>query len=654
MKYGVAAMVMVATMSAFCENAASARFGGNEIRLWANPLSYEVVSDGVTLVPRTAISLSIAGNAQEVTRFEARKEHEQGRIATCVHAKAFVDLACEKTFVDCGAFEVHLAARPDGVAWRFVSKGGAITDERANITVPDGARCWFHRLSPKKALGCEETVSEAADAKELLTFGDRPFYLPFAWKIGGKVVAVTEADLYEYPAWYLDKADEVAGGVRLSALFAKYPKSVRNDGAGEDRRGRWLRVVESEDYLVKGSRDGEAFTLPWRVFVLAQEPAQLCEADIVYALSRERAEGDFSWVKPGKVAWDWWNDFDNKGTEEGCTTQGYLRFIDFAAANNVEYVILDEGWSEKLNIWKYSPRVDVEKVIKYAESKGVGIILWLAWAQAYGDEERVAEHFARIGVKGFKVDFMDRGDAQIAEFLDRFASACAKRRMIVDYHGVYRPTGMHRKWPNIVNYEGIHGLEQMKWAKPGKDMCANDVGAFFLRQTAGPMDYTPGAMDNYKVGEYGGTYRNPGSSGTRAHQMALMVMYLAPLNMLSDSPTKYEANMECFRFMAATPVVWEETRGLGGTPETFAAVARKAADGAWWAGGIANSQARDFELDTSFLGEGEWEAEIFRDADTCEEKPCEYVHEQRKVKAGGRLALHMARGGGFAIRFIRK
>ena len=272
----------------------------------------------------------------------------------------------------------------------------------------------------------------------------------------------------------------------------------------------------------------------------------------------------------------------------------------------------------------------------------------------YGNEDKVAEHFARKGAKGFKVDFMDRGDADVERFLWKFAAACARNKMLVDYHGMHRPTGMQRAFPNVINYEGIHGLEQMKWYKNKYDMMASDVKSFFLRLTAGPMDYTPGAMLNFPIGKYTGSNHNPGSVGTRCRQMAMMALYEAPLQMLCDSPAKYATNMECFTFMAATPVVWRQTRGLGGSPDTFAAAARQAADGAWYAAGITNGDARDFTLDTAFLRRGTWQAEIFRDAPDADVRPTGYVHEQQTVAAGAKLALHMAPGGGFVVKFTKK
>ena len=626
--------------------------GRNTIRLHSDPLAYEVARDGATVVAKSAIGVCVDGKCiakgcSVPTSVSTRTL--SGTVATPVHKKGAVSLAANETLADFGDFAVRLVARDDGVAYRIeLKKGGVVKCEKADLTIPKSARCWYNR-TPRNRLGCEETVPEFSDASALKTDGNLAFYLPFAYSAGGKTVAVTESGLKDYPALYFGDVEQGENGARLSSLFAKHPKkTVLSEGG---RRARKDNVKENEDFIAKAAARS---ALPWRVFILADSPSKLCEADIVYALAEPAAPGaDFSWVRPGKVAWDWWNDFDNKGTEKGCTTEGYKRFIDFAAKAGVEYVIFDEGWSESLNIWKYSPRVDVPYLIEYGKEKGVGIILWMAWAQLSGDEERVAEYFSKLGAKGFKVDFMDRADAKVTAFLEKCAAACAKHRLLVDYLGVYRPVGLHRTYPNVINYEGIHGLEQMKWARVDKDMAHNDVAAFFLRMTAGPMDYTPGAMDNYPIGAYKGNGRNPGSVGTRCHQMALMALFEAPLQMLSDSPTKYERNMECFSFMAKTPVVWDATVGLGGCPESFAAVARKAKDGSWYAAGISNRDARDFELKTCFLGGGEWKAELFRDADCADAQPEKYVHETRKVKAGEALKLHMASGGGFVVRFSK-
>ena len=651
----------LAAGSSGAEQAAEAAFRGNAIRFFVNPLSYEVLKDGKVLVPATEIDVcldgkSLAGNAALCG--VSAPAAGGGTVVTPIYKKGEISLSRQEKVADFGDFAVRMVAREDGVAYRFeLKRAGAVTCEKADLTVPKGARCWFNR-TPRTSLGCEETVPEFAYAAALETDGTKAFYLPFAYSAEGKTVAVTETGLHDYPAWNFGDVAATGAGMRLSSLFAKYPRKEHHvtnangwrDRKAVDRGGRWMCVDETEDFIAKAPAPR---ALPWRVFVLADSPAKLCEADMSYALATPPEEGaDFSWVKPGKVAWDWWNAFDNKGDPQGCTTQTYERFIDFAARTGVEYVIFDEGWSAKLDIWKYSPVVDVPHLVDYANSKGVGIILWMAWAQVCGEEEKVAEHFSKLGAKGFKVDFMDRADAKVAAFLERFAASCAKHRMVVDYHGAYRPVGLHRKYPNVLNYEGIHGLECMKFYR-NEDMMGNDVAAFFLRMTAGPMDYTPGAMDNYRIGGYRGNNVNPGSMGTRCRQMAMMALYEAPLQMLCDSPTKYERNMECFSFMAKTPVVWDATVGLGGSPETFAAAARRAKDGSWYAAGISNREARDFAFRADFLDAGEWKAEIFRDAEGSDAEPTKYVHETRSVKRGEELAFRMAPGGGFIVRFSK-
>ena len=637
--------------------------GKNEIRLSTNPLAYMVRRDGKVLVEKTEIGMKVGGECLVPgARCLVQREVKTGTVETPVYKKDRVDLSGNEAFVDFGGWGVRLAARNDGVAYRFETKMPGrikVNCEKAGVSIPDStARSCVYRT---RSFGCEESVPTVGPIGDIRTEGREMVYLPLTYSLADDTtVTITDADVRDYPVWYLKRA-ESAGGTGFDSVFAGWPKKTHRAGGWNAKKaiasgGRWVKVDEHADYLVEteGTR-----TFPWRAFILGDAPKDICESDLVYALSTPKAAGDFSWVKPGKVAWDWWNCFDNQG-DDGCNTKTYERFIDFAAKTGVEYVIFDEGWSETLNIWKFHRNVDVPHLIDYANKKGVGIILWMAWAQVVGDEERVASHFAKLGAKGFKVDFMDRGDAEVERFLWTFADACARNRMVIDYHGAHRPTGLNRAYPNVLNYEGIHGLEQMKFFK-GEDMMQNDVAAFFVRQAAGPMDYTPGAMDNYPVGGYPkktatfNPHVNPGSEGTRCHQMAMMVLYEAPLQMLSDSPTKYEKNMECFTFMAATPVVWADTVGLGGCPRKFAAAARKAKDGSWYAAAINGKEARDFELDTSFLGGGAWAMEIFRDAADADTVPAHYAHETGKaVKAGEKLSFHMAKGGGFAVRFAKK
>ena len=624
--------------------------GRNEIRLYARPLAYEVFRDGVTVAAKSEIGMTVDGSrmdgadAQDRVHPAVTTGRRNGVADAPVYKKSKVDLTANETFADFGAWGVRLVARNDGVAYRFETKMPGrirVESEKADLRTPAAdARCWGMLT---RMFGCEEAVPFSSRWGEI-DLSKTMLYLPFAYEAGGKYVLVAESDVCGYPIWNFGSR----AGDTMHAKFAGAPKRTRKSGAG-------ISVLEHESFLVE--TDGTR-TFPWRVFVLADAPVKFCEADILWALAPAQEKGaDFSWVRPGKVAWDWWNGFDNG---RKCDTKGYERFVDFAAAHGLEYVVLDwYGYELRFgfNIWKPCPAVDVDHLVKYANERGVGLWHWLAFHQVYGDEERVVARFAKQGIKGFKVDFLDRGDADVTAFEEKFAAVCAKYQMQVEYHGEHRPTGLQRRYPNVLNYEGIHGQE---WMLPGlsrgdeRGMMFSDVVACYLRMSAGPMDYTPGAMLNHGIGSgFRGSRITPGTFGTRCRQMAQVALYEATLQMLCDSPTNYEKNMECFSFMAKIPTVWKSIVGLAGSPDTMFVAARETRDGAWYAGGITTIEARDCELDTSFLGGGEWKAEIFRDAGDAKEDAQKYVHETRKVKAGEHMPFHMAPGGGFVIRFSK-
>ena len=649
-----------------CQNPYSAVSpdGRNEIRLTLAPFGYQVWRDGVKVVEQGDICLKVNGRCLKPAEGQVPalvRTTESGTLATPIYKKAKIDLSGNFLFADFGDWGLRLAARNDGVAYRFETKMPGrvkVNGEKTDFTLPStNALCTVaYTYSP----GCEEMVPETAKAGALSTDpktadgkkwqGRWAIYLPMAYTIGGKWVAVTESDAREYPLWNLGHSRNDKTAI-FRGKFDVWPLNEKHAGGPTNTPGRYVFVGDRSDYFLEtaGTR-----TFPWRTFILADRPSQFCEADIVMALaSPADPAADFSWVKPGLVQWDWWNNYSNLGWA-GCCTKVYEQMIDFAAEHGIPYVIFDEGWSETLYIWKFNPKVDVPHLIDYAAKKNVDIILWMAWAAIYENEEKVAKHFAKLGAKGFKVDFMDRGDAKEIISLEKFAAACAKEKMVIDYHGMSRPTGLSRKYPNILNYEGVHGLEMLKFYR-GQDMMSNDVKQFFLRMTAGPMDYTPGAMNNYPVDDFKQKDdNNPGSMGTRCRQMAMMALYEAPLQMLCDSPANYKKNPESFAFMSKVPVVWANTVGLGGCPDSLAALARQAKDGSWYAAGITDKTARDFTLDTAFLGEGMWKAEIFRDAADADTAPEHYVHEQNvTVKAGDKIAFKMARGGGFVVKFTK-
>ena len=638
----------------------------NEIRLMTEPtLSYAVYQGGVERVAPTPIALEIEGKGvlggAGAKVIDTNTGSLNGKIPTPLYKKAAVDTSANQTTVSFeGDWKIVMIARNDGVAYRFETAFPGkvkVKDEAAGFIFPDASATVYAGYCRKSEdpLQCSwESVYVTTNAGDVASGGET-VYLPLVAKYGdGVTMCVTESDLLDYPGWNLKRTDGEKPS--LAASMAKFPTKTKHwdwkiKNAPTDQPLRQIKVLERADYLAE--TDGTR-TYPWRVFMLAPTEAKLCEADIVYALATPSKLKNTEWIKPGKVAWDWWNCWNVSGVpfRAGCNTATYEYYIDFAAEFGVEYVIMDEGWSKLLNVMELNPETDVPHLVKYANARGVGIILWCAWPQLDGRQNEIFGKYAKMGVKGFKIDFMDRDDQVMERYLEETAKVAAEWKLVVDYHGMHKPTGFSRTYPNVLNYEGIHGLEQMKWEKD-VDFPRNDLLSFYCRLSAGPMDYTPGAMLNMTKAQYRPSNLQPGSQGTRVHQMALMSLYEAPLQMLCDSPTQYLRNRECFTFMAKVPVVWDETIGLGGSMEDYVAAARRKGE-EWYVAAINSWQPQKIQIDTSFLGEGKWRAEIFEDGLNADRDATDYLKKSETVTAGDKLTVKLAPGGGWTARFVRK
>ena len=360
-----------------------------------------------------------------------------------------------------------------------------------------------------------------------------------------------------------------------------------------------------------------------------------------------------SWIRPGKVAWDWWNNWNVSHVDfrAGVNTETYKYYADFASANHIDYILLDEGWSDDRDIMSIVPEINLKQIIDYAKAKNVGVWLWMG---SYPLDQKMEEAFSaysQMGVKGFKIDFMDRDDQNMVEFYYRVAKTAAAHHIMIDFHGAYKPTGLQRTYPNIVNVEGVHGMEQLKWSNP--DMPKFDVSIPFIRMIAGPMDYTPGAMRNATKESFRPVYSMPMSQGTRCHQLAMYVMYEAPFEMLSDNPTAYMREAESVDFIASVPTTFDETIALEGKIGEYGAIARKKGNN-WYIGAMTNWNARDIVLDLSFLSAGNYEAEIFKDGINADRDATDYKKEKIQLSAKDKLTIHLSSGGGWAARIYPK
>jgi alpha-glucosidase len=460
--------------------------------------------------------------------------------------------------------------------------------------------------------------------------------LPAVVDAGGVKVALAESDVEDYPGLWL----RGTAGNALAATFPPYPLKEKLE------RDRDFHVTESADYIAvtNGTR-----TFPWRVIGIAERDADLLTNQLTWLLAKPSQVQDTSWIKPGKVAWDWWNANNVYGVDfkAGINTQTYKYYIDFAAKYHIPYIILDEGWYKLGNILEVAPEINMDELVAYAKEKNVGIILWVI-AKTLDDQlEPALNQFAKWGVKGIKVDFMQRSDQLMINYFHKVSRETAKRKMLVDFHGDQKPATMTRTWPNLINTEGVRGLEWSKWSADTEP--EHNVTLPFTRMFLGPMDFTPGAMLNAQKNSFAPIFSRPMSLGTRCHQLATYVVYEAPLQMLSDSPSNYLREPEIMEFLEPVPTEWDETKALDGRISEYVAVARRNGRD-WYIGAMTNWTPRELELDFSFLPEGTFWLEAYQDGPNAERFASDYKKTRQQVNRTTKLKISLEAGGGWAAR----
>jgi alpha-glucosidase len=389
---------------------------------------------------------------------------------------------------------------------------------------------------------------------------------------------------------------------------------------------------------------------PWRVIQISREPAKLIESPVVLALNPESRIADTSWIKPGKTSWTWWSGDMAKNVDfkPGMNTPTLRHYIDFSAELGLEYALIDEGWSTndsrgQGDLRQIKPEIDLPALLAHAKDKGVRVWLWAHWDAVDRYMEEVFSNFEKWGVAGVKIDFMDRDDQWMVGFYHRAAETAAKHRLMVDFHGAYKPTGLSRTYPNVMTYEGGLSLEYLKWSN--RTTAEHNTIIPFTRMLAGPLDYTPGGMSNVRPSEFRPRRVEPLVPHTRAHQLALFAIFESAFQMLADHPEAYRGAKE-LEYLKSVPAAWDETRGVAGYPGRYVVVARRKGD-TWWVGAITNGEARQVPIDLDFLpGDGSWVAETWADGT----EPTETVMMKRGVDRSSKLVAAMAESGGFAAR----
>jgi len=461
--------------------------------------------------------------------------------------------------------------------------------------------------------------------------------LPAVIDVGdGAKLAIAESDLDDYPGLWLH-------GTSGNSLVVTFPPYPLKEAQTSDRD---YKPVDTADYIAvtSGTR-----TFPWRVIGIADHDGDLLTNQIVYLLERPSQFQDTSWIKPGKVAWDWWNDWNIDGVDfrAGINTKTYEYYVDFAAKYGIPYILLDDGWYKLGNLLEVTPDLNMEELIAYAKQKNVGIILWASWKTLDDQLIPALDKFEKWGVKGIKVDFMQRSDQIMINYFYRVCREAAKRHMMVDFHGDQKPAAMTRTWPNLINVEGVRGMEWSKWSRESEP--EHNVTLPFTRMFLGPMDYTPGAMRNATRTTFAAINSQPMAMGTRCHQLGMYVVYEAPLQMLSDSPSNYLREPEIMDFLGPVPTEWDETKVLDARIADYVVVARRNGRD-WYVGAMNDWTPRTLDIDLSFLPDGNFTMDAYQDGVNADRNASDYKKITMQVNKGTKLKLQLASGGGWSAR----
>ena len=614
-----------------------------------NELAYQVMHGNDTILSHSNIGLvlengTIVGKTPRITG-ERRRKIKDNIESPFYRFKEFVATGNELDLKLKGGFGIIFRAYNEGVAYRFYTTQSSdiiIKEEQAEFNFKEDYTAYLpYTTNDKKPMAM--AYQNVYDITPLSKAQPKLAFLPVTVDCGSVKLTLLESDLEAYPGMFVQSQQ---GKYGLKGVFAPYP--AKTDFYP------WRKqeyVTETTDFI---SRSRGSRSYPWRVLAITEKDTDMPVNNLVYALASPNRIGDTSWVKTGKVAWDWWNDWNLKGVpfKAGINMDTYKYYIDFASRNGIEFIVLDEGWYDPKSgdMLTVIPELDLTELIAYGKSKGVEIVLWTVFNVLDSQLEAACKKYADMGIKGFKVDFLDRDDQTAVEMVYRIAEMTARYKLTLDLHGIYKPTGINRTYPHIINFESVFGMEEVKWTDIKNNMPLYDVTFPYIRMMAGPVDYTPGAMRNATKADWRAMYYTPASMGTRCHQLAAYIVHDSPFTMLCDAPTNYLNEQECVDFIASLPVEVDSTFIASGELGKYIVTVRKK-DVNWYIGGMTNWDERDVQLDFSFLPEGmSYTAVLFKDGVNANKQAEDYRKETIRIDKDSRLTLHLASGGGFAMK----
>lgn len=535
-----------------------------------------------------------------------------------------------------------LRAYDDGIAFRYRVPRPAtgdlrIREELTGFVFPRDVGC--HALNLGRFGTSHEGEYDPIAASRL-----RPHHLielPLVCRTGDgdTTFAIAEADLDRYAGLYLA-------------------------GRGDGRLGVEAKLSPRLDHpdvavlVPRANVDEDGHPSPWRVLMLGDSPGALIESNLITNLNPPTPIVDTSWIKPGKSAWDWWSgSLAPDVPDAGMNNATMRRYIDHAAAMGLDYMLIDDGWyvgstgngryNPSADILRSIPAIDLPMLVGYARERNVGLWLWAHWKSLDERMDDVLAYYQQLGIKGIKVDFMDRDDQQMVDWYHRLMRSTAEHRLMVNLHGAYRPTGLNRTWPHYLTQEGVLGAENNKWSR--RITPSHNLVLPFTRMLLGPMDYTPGGFRNVSMADFEAHFIGPQVMGTRAHQLAMFVVYESPMQVVADSPDAYldeDGGMAPGAdFIATVPASWDETRVLSGVIGEHIVIARRHGND-WYVGAMSNETPRTLAVALDFLAQGQWQATLWQDGQTV----TDVRRERRAVDAGTTIDLSLAAGGGATVR----
>jgi len=607
----------------------------------ADRITYDISLNGKPLLKDSSLSIDVDHKTLGTSpKVKSTKENSVDKILEPVVRQKFAKIRehyNELRIEFDGTYAVTFRAYPEGVAYRIETSLSQdqvkIYNEEATFRFAGDYTAYYPNEESFMSHNERKYLLHSLKEIDVTALATLPAVVNAD---GGVKVAIAESDVEEYPGLWLHGTS--ANG--LAATFPPYPLKEHLE------RDRDLKVTESANYIAitKGTR-----TFPWRVLGIVEKDGDLLTNQIVWLLEKPSQVQDASWIKPGKVAWDWWNANNVYGVDfkAGINTQTYKYYIDFASKYGIDYIILDEGWYKLGNVLDVVPDINVQELCDYGKQKHVGVILWVVWKTLDDQLIPALDQYQKWGVKGIKVDFMQRSDQPLIDYYHRVSRETAKRHMLVDFHGDQKPASMTRTWPNLISTEGVRGMEWSKWSADSEP--AHNITLPFTRMFLGPMDYTPGAMLNATKKNFAPIFDRPMALGTRCHQLGMYVVFESPLQMLSDSPSNYYRETDAMEFLGPVPSVWDETKVLDARIAEYVVVARRSGKD-WYIGAMTDWTPRELQIDLSFLPDGNFTMLSFEDGVNADRMASDYKKSTTKVTKSTKLTLKLAPGGGFAAR----